>query len=319
VNTICLDYESYYQKSSKGVGYSVKDLGNWRYCNDERFDPFLLSATDSEGSWVGHPDEFNWEACRGSRVIAHNAAFDRSVTRRLVELGRAPAWILENEWACTANMTSCLAGQRSLKDAVNVLLKKQISKGVRDKASGKHKADLVADGLWDDMVAYAQKDTQLAYELWDKFSPEWSQFERDLSSLTLKQCERGVRINVGLLDEYVEILHKAIFQLESSLPWTARGAKPTSPIAIAEECRSVGIPAPPTKTDDEEGHELWIKTYGPRFPWAYGASQWRQLGKLRSSLLTVKDRLQPGDIIDFSLLYFGGHTGRWSGGGSRYF
>lgn len=316
MRTVCLDFETYYKKSDKGDGYSVKDLGNWRYCQDERFNAYLLSATDADGSWVGHPDEFNWESVRGCRIIAHNAAFDKSVIRRLVELGRAPGWVLDNEFQCTANMTSCLAGQRSLKDAAKILLGKDISKGVRDRASGKTPEDMKKEGYWDDMVKYAQADTQVAYELWEKFSPQWSDFERKLSLLTLKQCERGIRINVKLLDEYVEVLHRAIYMVEVNMPWTEQGAKPTSPIAINNQCRSVGIPCPPTKTDDEEGHELWVKTWGPKYPWVYSAGEWRQLGKLRASLLKIKNRLQPGDIIDFSLLYFGGHTGRWSGGGS---
>lgn len=319
MRTICLDYETYYKKkTTKHEGYSVKDLGNWAYCNHPEFDPFLLSATDEDGSWAGHPDEFNWEAVRGCRIIAHNAAFDKAVTKRLVELGRAPAWVLDLEWQCTANMTSCLCGNRNLKDAAMVLLGKEISKGVRDQANGKHKKELVEEGLWDNMVAYSLQDTQIAFEIWQKHNHRWNEMERNLSLLTLKQCERGLRVNVPLLDEYIQVLHKAIFMVEANLPWTERGAKPTSPIAINEECRKVGIPAPPTKEEDEEGAELWIKTYGPIYSWAYSVGHWRQLGKLRATLLRIKSRLQPGDIIDFSLLYFGGHTGRWSGGGSGF-
>lgn len=317
MRTVCLDFETYYKKSDKD-GYSVKDLGNWRYCNDERFDAYLLSATDADGSWVGHPDEFNWESVRGCRIIAHNAAFDKAVIRRLVDLGRAPAWVLDNEFQCTANMTSCLAGQRSLKEAAMILLGKEVSKGARDKASGKHKEDMVREGFWDEMVKYALADTQIAFELWEKFSDKWPEMERQLSLLTIKQCERGIRINVPLVDEYIQVLHRAIYMVEVNMPWTERGAKPTSPIAINDQCRSVGIPCPPVKSDDEEGHELWVKTWGPKYPWVYAAGEWRQLGKLRSALVRIKNRLQPGDIIDFSLLYFGGHTGRWSGGGSGF-
>jgi DNA polymerase len=40
------------------------------------------------------------------------------------------------------------------------------------------------------------------------------------------------------------------------------------------------------------------------------------LNKVAGTLETISTRLRPDGTIDFSLLYFGGHTGRWSGGGS---
>src|SRR5438045_1498156 len=101
MNTVTLDYETFYIKNE----YSVKDLGNWRYTHDERFDPYLLSVWDGEQSWVGHPADFNWAALDGAMLLAHNAGFDSAVTERLGELGKIP--VLTNPWTCTANMTSC--------------------------------------------------------------------------------------------------------------------------------------------------------------------------------------------------------------------
>lgn len=318
MRTIALDYETYYKKNV----YSIADLGNWRYCHDDRFDPFILSVHDGEDGWVGHPDDFNWDAVRGTRIIAHNAGFDGAVTDRLIELGKAPAWVRsENEWQCTANMSSYLASVRSLKDAVKVLEKRDISKGVRDEMNGKNRDDLIKAGRLEAAQEYALHDSVECRNLWGKYSDRWPEFERRLSLLTMKQCSRGIRIDTALLNEYILKLEEVIFNLEQSLPWTERGAKPTSPIAINEQCRLVGIPAPPIKShfdDGDERHEEWERTYGPRFPWVYGAGKHRSLGKLLSSLQTVRERLRPDDTIDFSLLYFGGHTGRWSGGGSGF-
>ncbi len=317
MKTIALDFETFYIKNK----YSVADLGNWRYCHDERFDAFILSCSDGENSWSGHPDDFDWEQLRNyEQVVAHNAAFDGAVCDRLIELGKCPAWVRsELEWQCTANMSSCLASTRSLKDAVKTLEGRDISKGVRDEMNGKTRQDLIDAGRLQAAEEYALGDSIECINLWNKYSPLWSEFERKLSLLTMKQCKRGVRIDVKLLDEFIFKLREVIFTLEQSLPWVQEGAKPTSPIAINEHCRLNGIPAPPIKShfdDGDERHAEWERTYGPQFPWVYGAGKWRSLGKLLSSLETVKDRLQPGDIIDFSLLYFGGHTGRWSGGGS---
>lgn len=314
MNIIALDYETFYSKNKKNP-YTISDLGNWRYVHDERFDAFLLSVHDGENSWCGHPKNFNWDAIQPQDLLlAHNASFDSAVTRRLTELGQAP--VISNAWQCTANMTSYLAQTRALAPALWTLDRIAMSKEVRDYLDGKHWDDVVKDGKEAESAGYCQNDTIHCWGLYNKYKANWPDFEQRLSSLTMKQCARGVAINVELLDKYISVLREVIFNLIQSFPWTSKGAKPTSPIAIAEECRSSGIPCPPLKKDDEEGYDVWEKTYGPRFPWVYGACQVRSLNKLLSSLETIKERLRPDDTIDFSLLYFGAHTGRWSGGGS---
>lgn len=315
MSSIALDYETFYKTGNDG--YTIKDLGNWRYCHDDRFDAFLLSVHDGENSWVGHPKDFNWDAIQPTDLLlAHNASFDSEVTRRLAELNLAPA--LPNQWQCTANLTSFLAQTRALAPALWVLDRIQMSKETRDMMNGKTWNDLLVAGKAEEAAKYCQRDTIETWGIHNRNKDKWPAFEQRLSALTLKQCARGVAINVPLLDEYRAVLQEVIFNLIASFPWTSRGAKPTSPIAIAEECRACGIPCPPLKKDDEEGFDVWEATYGPRFPWVYGAGQVRKLKKLLASLETIKERLRPDDTIDFSLLYFGAHTGRWSGGGSGF-
>lgn len=311
--TVAIDWETFFIKKK----YSVSNMGNWRYTHDTEFDPYLLSVSDGEDSWAGEPAEFNWEYLRDAFLIAHNAAFDISVLRRYVELGNAPTWLLSLPFQCTANMTACLADERSLKGAVKILEGRNLSKTIRDDMSGVHWKDLNPIER-QNMIKYAAGDAIECHGLWTKYSPKWSAFEQRLSSLTMKQCDRGVRIDVDKLHKYIEVLVEVIFNLEKDLPWTGSGAKPSSPIAIAEQCRKVGIPAPPVKGEDEEGFNEWEKTWSPVHPWVSGAGKWRSLNKLLVSLQTMDDRLRENDTIDFSLLYFGGHTGRWSGGGSGF-
>lgn len=310
MKTIALDFEAYFRKGE----YSVKELGNWRYTHAEEFDPFLVSVTDGADSWVGHPRDLDWSALEGAELVAHNASFERAICARLAEQGKAP--VLDNLWHCTANLTSFIGNARSLADALWVLERRKLSKTIRDDMSGKTWEDIAKLGQADAYAEYCRQDTIETFGLWQKYGPRWPQFERDLSELTMRQCARGVAINTELLREYTVILQEVIFNLVKSFPWTARGAKPTSPIAIAEECRNVGIPAPPVKTHDEEGFEQWVNTYRAKYPWVQGAGRWRSLTRLLSTLERIKERLRPDDTIDFSLLYFGGHTGRWSGGGS---
>ena len=310
MRVVSIDYETYFHKKE----YSVGTLGNWRYCHDTEFDPYILSAFDGEEKWVGRPKDFNWDAINGALVVAHNASFERAVTKRQIELGVTPQLDV-SQWQCTANLASFIADVRSLKDSVKVLEGRNLSKAIRDDMSGVHWNELtpVEQAA---MEQYALGDVVECHGLWMKHAHKWPEFERQLSLQTMKQCDRGVRINVPLLEQYIGVLEEVIFNLERSLPWTERGAKPSSPIAIAEECAKVGIPAPPVKDEDEEGFVIWESTYGPRFPWVYGAGQWRSLRKLLSKFKTIKERLREDDTIDFSLLYFGAHTGRWSGGGS---
>jgi hypothetical protein len=313
---IAVDYETFFIKSKPtDPGYSVAKQGNWRYSHDERFDPYLMSVFDGSNSWVGNPRDFNWAALEDAPLIAHNAGFDRAITHRLVELGIAPTRMLRNEWQCTANLTSYIGNVRSLADAMFFIEGESIDKSARDEMTGKHWSDLDAAGQ-ERMAKYAITDVRKCRGLWDKHSPNWPTFEQNLSRLTINQCSRGVAINTELLDQYRAVLGEVIFNLERSLPWTERGAKPTSPKAIAEQCRMENIPCPPFKTKDEEGFNEWESTYGKTHAWVLAVGQWRSLGKLLSTLDTIKERLRPDGTIDFSLLYFGAHTGRWSGGGS---
>ncbi|HYG24505.1 MAG TPA: DNA polymerase [Verrucomicrobiae bacterium] len=274
---------------------------------------------DGANSWAGNPRDFNWDALEDALLLAHNAAFERAIVGRLVEDGIAPVRMLQNQWQCTANMTSYLCGNRALAKALAVLEGQPMSKDIRDWMSGKTWQDAVDAGKADELARYGVGDVRECHGLWTKYSPRWPSHERGLSELTMRQCARGVSIDAELLHEYITVLQEVIFNLEKSLPWTDRGAAPTSPKAIAEQCRVVGIPAPPVKShfdDGEEQFEAWEIAYGPQFPWVLGVSQYRQLNKLLSSLQTIRERLRPDNTIDFSLLYFGAHTGRWSGGGS---
>lgn len=318
MRTVAFDTETFYIKPTvKDDGYSVSSLGNWRYAHDPRFDCYMLSVYDGEDSWVGHPKEFNWDALNGAQVVSHNRAFDETIYERLVELGIAPR-VQPAAWDCSANLTSYLCNRRSLAQSAEHLLGVNVPKGMRDWMNNKTWADAIAAGKDKELIEYARGDVIHCWNLWDKFSSQWTPLERGLSNLTIKQCARGVAIDIEKLQRYRACLGMVLFHIEKSLPWVAEGAKVTSPKAIAEECRKCGIPCPPVKSHDggEEAFIVWEGTYGPKFAWVSNVGQWRSINKVLTTLDTINERLRPDNTIDFSLLYFGGHTGRWSGGGS---
>lgn len=315
MNHIAVDFETFYRAGKKATP-SIKAQGTYGYTHDPEFEVLIISVCDGDSVWSGEPRDFNWDALQGRSLISHNAAFDRAVYRRLVEDGLAPVG-LEADWNCSANLTACLSGgaARSLKHAAAKWLDVTVSKDVRDALSGKRVADLKADGTWEATLKYADDDAIHCWRLWEKLAPTWPEVEHEASLLTLEHSVHGIFVDRPRLVRDIASLQEAIWLTEKVLPWTERGAKPTSPIAIAEECRRVGIPTPPVKDDDEEGFILWEAAHGPKYPWVSGVGRLRSLKKVLSGHEHVASRIRPDGRFDFGLLYWGAHTGRWSGTG----
>lgn len=313
MSVITIDFETFYRKG-EGKTPSIKAQGNWAYTHDPEFEALIVSVCDGEQSWAGEPKDFNWEALRGHTLVAHNAGFDRAVYRRLVEDGAAPAG-LDADWRCSADMASYVLGVRNLKDAMAAGFGLDISKDVRDEMSGLRVADMKAKGIWTRAVEYARSDAVHEYRLWTKCSPVWPDREQRISAITLEQRFRGVAVDRERLTSAIADLREALRVCESNLPWIARGRAPTSPNGVYDECRSVGIPCPPTKKADEEGFLSWEAKYRETYPWVGLVGNHRSIAKVLSQLEMLESRLRPDGRFEFDLLYFGGHTGRWSSGG----
>jgi len=312
MNTIGVDFETFYHKKLK---YGIEWQGVWKYCDDARFDPYLISVYDGSEAWAGHPRDFNWNSLDGAHLLSHNAQFERTVHAAMVRKNLAPSLNIPR-WTCTANMTSYLCNRRALDKATEFLLGVKISKEVRDYADGKHWADIVSDGRADDMLAYGRSDVVYCHGLWTRYGHLWPEWEQRVSELTIRQGMRGIQINVELLKEYIVVATQMLQATERLLPWIEEGRAPTSPKAIAEACRAADIPCPPVQSHFEDGAERmmqWEAAYGPRFPWVVNVSSWRQINKFLDSLQTISERLQDDGIFAFGLKYFGAHTGRWSG------
>jgi hypothetical protein len=312
------DYETFYATK---LGYGIKELGAERYCRDDRFDPYLLSVSDGSNSWAGPPRNFNWDTLDDSKVwgeneptlVAHNALFDKTVYLEMVRRGWAP--LKKVAWHCTANMSSYLCNRRALDDACSFLLNIILDKSTRNEANGKTSDELKADKAgWERMLQYGRGDAFHCWMLWEKYSPQWPEHERELSRITIEQGMRGVQINVELLNEYLRVTETALLVAQFGLPWVASGKSPTSPKAMAEECRRAGIPCPPVKSrEGVDAFDSWEAQYIERYPWIKGVSDWRQVNKFLATLKTIKIRLREDGTLPFGLKYFGAHTGRWSG------
>ena len=119
---------------------------------------------------------------------------------------------------------------------------------------------------WEDMSEefqkevddYALKDSELCLKLWEELSPKWPDFERAISSTNRRIVQRGIPIDMQLLEDNKNVVANKLFDAEKSIPWF--GEKPTlSRIAFNEECRKVGIEPPASLAlADEEAESLLI-------------------------------------------------------------
>ena len=310
-----IDFETYYNTAE---GYGIREMGTEAYLNDPRFDAYMISVSDGTDSWAGEPKNFNWDAIAECQPLAHNASFDFRVYNRMVVLGRAPALpALQQEWICTANMSMYLCSRRDLKKAAEFLLPGVvINKDTRDYANGKTWADIVKDGRSAEMIEYAATDALRCVQMFLKYGHLWSDFERQVSALTISQSTRGCQVDVKKLDQYLITAKLMLLNSERSIPWVAEGKSAGSTKALAEECRKYGIPAKPVKKrEGEEAFELWVETWAPKHPWVRVYADHARIGKLVNTLETIKTRLNSDGVISYDLMYFGAHTGRWSGGG----
>lgn len=303
---IAIDWETFYDTKSD---YGIQQLGTWRYLHDDRFDPYLISVCDGVHAWAGHYRDFNWDSLHGATLLSHNRHFDESVYEAGVEKNLFPRVQLAG-WHCTANMSACLSNRRALDSAVEFLLGRKVSKEVRKYADGKTADTMKAEGRWNSMLEYGRSDVINCHELYTKHGHRWTTFERRLSDLTIRQCKRGVQIDVPKLQRYREFVSDAVKRMEQAIPWVRDGlAGPKGRKALAEQCRKDGIPTPPVKSHQggEEAYAKWYADYAPKIPWIRNLADYFSVQILFETLEKIHTRTRPDGVMPFGLKYFGAH------------
>lgn len=312
--TIAVDFETFYDSD-----YTLKDLHPWHYCRDQRFDAYLVSIVGrlkdgSKVEYVGHPADFGWDLIKGCTWLSHNVGFDRNVYRALRE--KHPNFYPAEpaNWHCTGNLAVFVGAQRSLGAAAEHLLNIRVDKTIRNTAmKGKHWADFDSE-LKAAVKLYALGDSYLCAGIWAKCSNRWPENERKLSQHTYDMGDYGICLDVAKAELGVRALGEAMHAAELLIPW--RHEHPLlSPKQFGLECRRIGINPPSSLALSSEEADEWFDKHGDDAPFAGAMRTWRRANALREKLKTMLSRVKPDGRMCYSLLYMGGHTGRWSGSG----
>jgi len=314
-----VDYETYYDNEC-----SVKPLGTVAYTLHPKFDAYMVSIWCPSVQYVGHPRCAPWDKIKGFTWISHNAGFDQAVHRWWIKQPACPqaARFMPIEWQCTSALAVYLGAPRDLAKASKFLLKKEMNKGMRTWMKGKTWHDCIAAGNekksgrpYSELLSeYALLDSENCYQIWDKYQHHWPENERLLSKLTYDDGARGVYIDLPLLRKNLKHIVILNDNAENDIPWVHEGEKPTSPKALRRYCADAGIPAPVSVDENDDRYILWEDKYGSTVDWVAKMRTWRKTNTLRRRLETMYRRVQDGtNCMSYSLKYFGGHTGRWSG------
>ena len=305
-----LDFETYYDKQC-----SIRVLGPRGYFSHHSFDAYMVSVVGDDGyEFVGHPKDFDWSLLNGNVVLSHNASFDEALYLYGVECGWwdscDPA-----EWHCTADMAAACGLPRSLKNATAKAFGLEISKATRDNMAGK-RWETMDEDFKKEVLEYALDDSRLCLRLWQAYHSKWSLLEREISNLNRRIVQRGIPIDIDALSDSKEVINKLLFDTERAIPWADE--KPLlSRKAFDEHCLKMGIEPPASLAATDVDAQKWIRLHGHNHKWVQSVTNWRRINSIKKKLDSFEYATMSNSRYYGGLMYFGGHTGRFSGSGGN--
>ena len=344
---VAFDFESYYDSE-----YSLAKMPTWQYCADERFDPYLLAICgrrifddsvvtaeegkektvfDENGSmfrvlkdgrqlYVGRPENFKfYENVRHRLIAMHNASFDETAMLACIKRGLMPAFLKDDcKCVCTADLSSYLLAPRNLKGAMKELFGKEISKAVRAGMESRHDYDLSPDELRD-LIEYGGSDAVECHDIWVEYSSEWPEIERLISAQNREAIMRGVRIDV----EYAKAALKELKSYQSKvvldIPWATQINPKTKEFyavgslpALRQAVVDLGVKPPRSFKKDDPGFLDWLKEHDD-IPFIRARQVAVALSMHIARIEGILKSLDPQGNAHPSFMYFGAHTGRFSG------
>ena len=309
--TTALDYETFYSKT-----YTIKDLGNFAYCQHPEFDPYMLTcATDAKDLWCGNPIDFDYEAVNGATWVMANAGFDIAVTDRIYELNPTLDVAVPIEIFDVLDLARFLGYPGSLAGASLHMLGKSLDKATRTNAKGKHWNDMTPE-FQKEMSTYALRDAQVTLEIWQEYGHLWPELERELSRLTREMCKQGVPVDINGIEVDIKNLKILLSRARALIPWKIEddGKGALSRKGVAAECAKAGITPPKSMAKDSEEFDEWLRQHGDNHKWARAMGQYRSTNTQLKRLEGMQARaIVKTGWMPFGLKYCGAHTRRDSG------
>ena len=344
---VAFDFESYYDSE-----YSLAKMPTWQYCADERFDPYLLAICgrrifddsvvtaeegkektvfDENGSmfrvlkdgrqlYVGRPENFKfYENVRHRLIAMHNASFDETAMLACIKRGLMPAFLKDDcKCVCTADLSSYLLAPRNLKGAMKEPFGKEISKAVRAGMESRHDYDLSPDELRD-LIEYGGSDAVECHDIWLEYSSEWPEIERLISPQNREAIRRGVRVDVEYAKAALKELKSYQSKIVLDIPWATQINPKTKEFyavgslpALRQAVVDLGVKPPRSFKKDDPGFLDWLKEHDD-IPFIRARQVAVALSMHIARIEGILKSLDPQGNAHPSFMYFGAHTGRFSG------
>ena len=315
---IAIDFETVYDQQA---GLSIRTQGGYAYITDPRFRAYLVSVVGEGIRFCGPVEDFDWEQVHGKDLCAHNARFDQLVfTLGCQRIGQIPKHIVPAGWHCTADLTSWLGVGRSLQQAAHILLRRNKDKALRKQMDGLTLKGARAQGIEDQLLEYCLSDSECCLELWERYASEWPEDEQQISQDNRSEGDRGLLVDEAELTRGINVMQRHMFEAEQLIPWDwSKNKTPCSPKLLAAQCRMAEIPAPASTDKSDPDYLRWDAEYGDQYPWIRAMQDWRSCHTLAAKLESIQTRVREDSTIAVELLYFGAHTGRFSGVGGVNF
>lgn len=335
-----IDFETDYDTKA---GYSLSCMTTDQYCSDPRFNPYLVAiagrglfpegtptpgyknrvmmSEDTNGIqlFVGRPESFPWWERVNHHIIAiHNASFDERCLLECMKRGIIPNVLDDVEYVCTADMTAYLLCKRSLKDAMKQLFGRDISKAVRSAMDGRHDTDLSSEE-YRALVEYGGSDALECLELWERFSPEFPEIERQISSQKREATIRGIMIDL----EYAKAALKELKSYQSKvildIPWATQINPKTKEFyavgslpALRQAVVDLGVKPPATFAKNSPEFLEWLKDHDD-IPFIRARQVAVALSMHIARIEGVVNSVDANGCSHPQFLFYGAHTGRDSG------
>jgi hypothetical protein len=309
---VAIDFETTFLPKKK-IG--LRSMGVDQYLRHPEVEIYLVAVHAEEGSFVGHPDDFDWKSISDRVWVSHNAGYDKRVWRRYVELHPELKDIKPEEWNCTANLSCWMGYPRDLKGSCLAIFNEDVSKDARKKMENKTARELKQGPDWKEILDYAERDAFWCWRIWNECSSKWPDIERRISLMTIEQCMRGLPADKDYIEASIKQLDRVCWDAKKQLPWANGKSEEKavlSAIAVAEECRKLGIKPPRSLAEDCVDCQRWEAEH-PEIPWVKEMRRYRKANLLMTKFQTMRDRIRPDGRIDFSQKYCGAHTKRTSG------